>query len=152
MALPRWRRTGGLDFVFFHSHPGFEWEDVDITNEMQSLLCNDLQWAVFVAVEQGQRWRCPTYTPRSTILAPYASTEVVNLLEPRVPDEERNVLAFFRCAWAHLEPRSVCIAMEHVHQVQARLVNTQPAGRAGEVATRQLTSWASSSGNTSCSG
>lgn len=98
MALPRWRRSGGADFVFFHAHPGFEWDDVDVTTDMQSLLCNDLQWATMVVVEQGQRWRCPTFTPRSTILAPYASTEVVSTLDSSVPDAERDVLAFFRCA------------------------------------------------------
>ncbi|KAK9822652.1 hypothetical protein WJX81_003745 [Elliptochloris bilobata] len=96
MVLPRWRRSGGADFVFFHAHPGFEWDDVDVTTELQSLLCNDFQWATMVVVEQGQRWRCPTFTPRSTILAPYASTEVVSSLDSGVPDEERDVLAFFR--------------------------------------------------------
>lgn len=98
MALPRWRRSGGADFVFFHAHPGFEWDDVDVTTDLQSLLCNDFQWAAMVVVEQGQRWRCPTFTPRSTILAPYASTEVVSSLDSKVPDAERDVLAFFRCA------------------------------------------------------
>ena len=104
MALPCWRRSGGANFVFFHAHPGFEWDDLDVTTDMQSLFCNDFQWATMVVVEQGQRWRCPTFTPRSTILAPYASTEVVSSLDLSVPDEERDVLAFFRCAAADTLP------------------------------------------------
>ena len=43
MGLPRWRRTGGRDFVFYHSHPGFEWDDLDITNAYQETICNDFQ-------------------------------------------------------------------------------------------------------------
>jgi len=41
MGLPRWKRTGGRDFVFYHSHPGFEWDDLDITNAYQETVCND---------------------------------------------------------------------------------------------------------------
>ena len=107
MALPCWRRSGGANFVFFHAHPGFEWDDPDVTTDMQSLFCNDFQWATIVVVEQGQRWRCPTFTPRSTILAPYASTEVVSSLDLSVPDEERDVLAFFRCARTVVPPLTV---------------------------------------------
>ena len=43
MGLPRWKRTGGRDFVFYHSHPGFEWDDLDITNAYQETICNDFQ-------------------------------------------------------------------------------------------------------------
>jgi hypothetical protein len=64
MGLPRWRRTGGHDFVFFHSHPGFEWDDLSVTTAYQEMLCMDFQWATVLAVEQGQRWRCPAYNPK----------------------------------------------------------------------------------------
>ena len=43
MALPRWQRNGGRDFAFYHSHSGFEWEDVDITNMYMDVLCQDFQ-------------------------------------------------------------------------------------------------------------
>lgn len=64
MGLPRWKRSGGRDFVFFHSHPGFEWDDLAMTTVYQETVCEDFQWATMLAVEQGQRWRCPTYSPR----------------------------------------------------------------------------------------
>jgi hypothetical protein len=43
MALPRWQDSGGRDFVFYHSHSGFEWDDVDTTNKYQDMLCHDFQ-------------------------------------------------------------------------------------------------------------
>ena len=43
MGLPRWKRTGGRDFVFYHSHPGFEWDDLDVTTAYQETVCNDFQ-------------------------------------------------------------------------------------------------------------
>lgn len=64
MGLPRWRRTGGRDFVFYHSHPGFEWDDLAMTTAYQDMLCVDFQWATVLVMEQGQRWRCPSYSPR----------------------------------------------------------------------------------------
>ena len=50
------------------------------------------QWATMVVIEQMQRWRCPTYTPRTTVIAPYSSTEVVHAL----PEAEKSTLLFFR--------------------------------------------------------
>ncbi|CAL8469510.1 g9051 [Coccomyxa elongata] len=95
MGLPRWRRTGGRDFVFYHSHPGFEWDDLAMTTAYQDMLCVDFQWATVLVVEQGQRWRCPSYSPRSTIVVPYSSTESVNTI-PLRPDGEKESLLFFR--------------------------------------------------------
>ena len=43
MALPKWQRSGGRDFAFYHSHSGFEWESLEITNKYQEMLCNDFQ-------------------------------------------------------------------------------------------------------------
>ncbi len=70
MGLPRWRRTGGRDFVFYHSHPGFEWDDLAVTTAYQDMMCVDFQWATVLAVEQGQRWRCPSYSPRCLHFCP----------------------------------------------------------------------------------
>lgn len=53
-----------------------------------------MQWATMVVAEQMQRWRCPSYTPRTTIIAPYSSTEVVRAL----PESEKLTLLFFRRA------------------------------------------------------
>ena len=53
-----------------------------------------VQWATVVVIEQMQRWRCPTYTPRTTVIAPYSSTEVVHAL----PEAEKHTLLFFRRA------------------------------------------------------
>ena len=47
-----------------------------------------------LVIEQMQRWRCPTYNPRTTVIAPYASTEVIAAL----PDAKKEQLLFFRCA------------------------------------------------------
>ncbi|CAL8469167.1 g8708 [Coccomyxa elongata] len=92
MELPRWQRSGGRDFVFYHSHSGFEWDDLETTNKYQEMLCHDFQWATFIVIEQMQRWRCPTYNPRTTIVAPYSSTEVINT----IPDADKELLLFFR--------------------------------------------------------
>lgn len=54
MGLPRWKRTGGRDFVFYHSHPGFEWDDLDVTNAYQETLCVDFQ----VGLESDSVRRC----------------------------------------------------------------------------------------------
>lgn len=43
MALPKWQRSGGRDFAFYHSHSGFEWEDLETTNKYQEMLCSDFQ-------------------------------------------------------------------------------------------------------------
>ena len=37
MALPKWQRSGGRDFAFYHSHSGFEWESLEITNKYQEM-------------------------------------------------------------------------------------------------------------------
>ena len=54
------------------------------------------QWATMLAVEQGQRWRCRTYSPRSTIIVPYSSTESVNSL-PLKEGHDKETLLYFRC-------------------------------------------------------
>ncbi|CAL5229778.1 g13167 [Coccomyxa viridis] len=95
MGLPRWKRTGGRDFVFYHSHPGFEWDDLDVTTAYQETICNDFQWATMLAVEQGQRWRCRAYSPRSTVIVPYSSTESINSL-PLKEGHEKETLLYFR--------------------------------------------------------
>lgn len=48
MALPRWQRSGGREFVFYHSHSGFEWDDLETTNKYQDMLCHDFQVSLCV--------------------------------------------------------------------------------------------------------
>ena len=67
MALPRWQETGGRDFVFYHSHSGYEWDDVDTTNKYQEMLCHDFQArrtpAPSVTTSTAGLWiMCNTYT------------------------------------------------------------------------------------------
>ena len=70
MGLPRWKRTGGRDFVFYHSHPGFEWDDLDVTTAYQDTICNDFQ----VRPAGPQRIvRCVSYTGGSKLLAGISS-------------------------------------------------------------------------------
>ena len=52
MLLPRWQETGGQDFVFFHSHPGFLWDDLPTTIAVYEMLCQDFQWATLLVIEQ----------------------------------------------------------------------------------------------------
>ena len=65
---------------------GFERLGVPLSSQIR------VQWATVVVIEQMQRWRCPTYTPRTTVIAPYSSTEVVHAL----PEAEKHTLLFFR--------------------------------------------------------
>ena len=48
-----------------------------------------------LAVEQGQRWRCRTYSPRSTVIVPYSSTESVNSV-PLREGHDKETLLYFR--------------------------------------------------------
>lgn len=59
MALPKWQSNGGRDFAFYHSHSGFEWEDVDITNKYMDMLCQDFQVCFFAHI-------CPHRHDRDT--------------------------------------------------------------------------------------
>ncbi len=54
-----------------------------------------MQWATMLAVEQGQRWRCRTYSPRSTVIVPYSSTESINSV-PLKEGHEKETLLYFR--------------------------------------------------------
>ena len=66
-----------------------------------------VQWATVVVIEQMQRWRCPTYTPRTTVIAPYSSTEVVHAL----PEAEKHTLLFFRRGLHPAAP--LCLTRAH---------------------------------------
>lgn len=63
-----------------------------------------VQWATMLAVEQGQRWRCRTYSPRSTVIVPYSSTESVNTV-PLKEGHNKESLIYFRYlgSWIFLE-------------------------------------------------
>lgn len=56
-----------------------------------------------LAVEQGQRWRCRTYSPRSTVVVPYSSTESVNTVPLKDGHEKETLLYFRRGALSHTE-------------------------------------------------
>ena len=64
------------------------------------------QWATMLVIEQMQRWRCHSYNPRTTVVAPYSSTEVIAAL----PDATKTQFLFFRWApWTlELHPRTLC--------------------------------------------
>ena len=75
--------------------------------------CCCAQWATMLVIEQMQRWRCHTYNPRTTVVAPYSSTEVIAAL----PDATKTQFLFFRCAHllracpvAHPLPLLMCSA------------------------------------------
>ena len=89
-----------------------------------------MQWATVVVIEQMQRWRCPTYTPRTTIIAPYSSTEVVHAL----PEAEKHTLLFFRCG-PHPAP-SACLC--GFHSARARMPAPRFAWRAKSGSHMQL--------------
>lgn len=58
MALPKWQRGGGRDFVFYHSHSGFEWDDLATTNKYQEMLCHDFQVGLLLRTLITPRMRC----------------------------------------------------------------------------------------------
>ena len=53
MALPKWQRNGGRDFTFYHSHSGFEWDDMETTNKYQDMMCQDFQVGPGTALSHG---------------------------------------------------------------------------------------------------
>lgn len=89
-----------------------------------------VQWATFIVIEQMQRWRCPTYNPRTTIIAPYSSTEVINA----IPDADKELLLFFRChapARSQTQPRHALRSAPLFTWLVAHVV-TQWGGRSVE--------------------
>ncbi len=70
LELPKWRRSGGRDFVFYHSHPGFAWGSEGETSEFLGTLCGALQWATMLVAENGQRWQCASFNPRRAPTSP----------------------------------------------------------------------------------
>ena len=64
LELPKWRRSGGRDFVFYHPHPGFVWGSESETTDFLGTLCGALQWATMLVAENGQRWQCASFNPR----------------------------------------------------------------------------------------
>ena len=53
MALPKWQKNGGRDFAFYHSHSGFEWDDLETTNQYQDMMCQDFQVGPSTSVPHG---------------------------------------------------------------------------------------------------
>ena len=52
MNLPRWRRNGGKDFVFFHPHPGFVSGNAGHVHD--KMFCFDVKNATHLVVEVPQ--------------------------------------------------------------------------------------------------
>ena len=46
-------------------------------------------------LEQGQRWRCPSYSPRSTLVVPYSSTQSLATIPLRAA-RDKDTLLYFR--------------------------------------------------------
>lgn len=58
----QWKRSGGKEFVFFQSHPGFAFGNENVTKEFyDKIMCREMGDALHIVVERGQRWKCPTY-------------------------------------------------------------------------------------------
>ena len=92
-----------------------------------------MQWATVVVIEQMQRWRCPTYTPRTTVIAPYSSTEVVHAL----PEAEKHTLLFFRRG-SHSAVPMYLIGFHGIHpDAHAAVLQAQPASWTGTQASTE---------------
>lgn len=62
VQMMQWKRSGGKEFVFFQSHPGFAFGNENVTKEFyDKIMCREMGDALHVVVERGQRWKCPTY-------------------------------------------------------------------------------------------
>ena len=68
-----------------------------------------MQWATLLAVEQGQRWHCRSYSPRSTVIVPYSSTQSVNTV-PLKAGPDKGTLLYFRRASC-----SLCCLMDALY-------------------------------------
>ena len=54
--LPRWQQSGGRDFVFYDSHPGFGVGDC--AYKFVTMLCQDFKLSNHLLVETAQRNTC----------------------------------------------------------------------------------------------
>ncbi len=52
LRLPRWKSSGGRDFVFYHSFPGLSLGSEQADANFASAMCNNFQWATLLAAEQ----------------------------------------------------------------------------------------------------
>ncbi len=52
LRLPRWKSSGGRDFVFYHSYPGLSLGSEQADANFASAMCNNFQWATLLAAEQ----------------------------------------------------------------------------------------------------
>ena len=76
-----------------------------------------------LVVEQGQRWRCRTYSPRSTVVVPYSSTESVNTV-PLKDGHEKETLLYFRQGTLSHVLAAVCLNSDCFDSVIAGTRNT----------------------------
>lgn len=54
--LPRWKRNGGRDFVFYDAHPGFV--SGHSAQTFVGMLCNEFRHSTHIIVERAQRNTC----------------------------------------------------------------------------------------------
>ena len=52
LRLPRWKSSGGRDFVFYHSFPGLSLGSEQADANFAAAMCNNFQWATLLAAEQ----------------------------------------------------------------------------------------------------
>jgi len=48
LDLPKWQKSGGRDFVFYHSHPDFKLSNTEETDAFLGTICGSFQWATMV--------------------------------------------------------------------------------------------------------
>lgn len=58
MSLPRWQKSGGRDFVFYHSHPSLILGSEAEHAAFLGTICGNFLWATMLVAEQV----CPTQT------------------------------------------------------------------------------------------
>ena len=117
MSLPRWKRGGGRDFVFYHSHPGIDLGGDAQNGAFAATVCGQMQWATMIVQEQGQRWMCASYNPRSTLIVPYSFKDV-SVGQQVAEHGDRPKLLFFRQAPLNFpisaSPQSSCQSQRYI--------------------------------------
>ena len=61
LKLPRWKASGGRDFVFYHSFPGLQMGSEAADANFRTAMCDNFQWATMLAAEQARPRTEPVY-------------------------------------------------------------------------------------------
>ncbi|BDA47928.1 probable arabinosyltransferase ARAD2 [Coccomyxa sp. Obi] len=110
MSLQRWQRGGGRDFVFYHSHPSLTVGDEAQHAAFLGTICGNFQWATMLVAEQGQRWLCSSYNPRSTLIVPYSFKDA-GVGQAAAQNSKRSTLLFFRGGCYSKKPGNVGLVL-----------------------------------------